>query len=203
MNMIKRLYNIPIICPYFTSTLINLLQNTSFIVSCEMDSFHKREDLKDQICDILMEREKDSLSSLRKEDLIMELEEANHLLVSAKGSREVLVKIYKEQLERKTQSTGKGREQFEDMKKDYAEQILVRGRLEAQVEAARKDYNQKMKVLARLRDDLMFYRRDEDRKHDNPFVGIGVPYGGRGRRDRDRSSNRSSFMDLNIYPRNK
>ena len=167
-----------------------------------MDAFHRREELKDQICDLIVDREKDSLSCLKKSDLLMELEEASHHLVSAKGSRDVLIEFYKKQVESKKSSPGGGREQFEDMKKDYAEQIVVRGQLEAQVEAVRKDYNHQMKVLARLREDLMYYKRDEDRKHDNPFVGIGVPYGGRGRRDRDRSSNRSRFF-TDSYSRNR
>ena len=166
-----------------------------------MDAFHRREELKDQICDMIMEREKDSLSCLKKTDLLMELEEANHHLDSAKGSRDVLIELYKKQVESKKLSPGGGREEFEDMKKDYAEQIVVRGQLEAQVDAARKDYNHQMKVLARLREDLMYYKRDEDRKRDNPFVGIGVPYGGRFRRNRDLSSNRSRYFDS--FSRNK
>ena len=147
-----------------------------------MNGYEIIESLKDQICEMIMEREKDPLSKVQdlkhfKKDREQELVNSRNFLEAAKSSR----KILKELFEKESADTNNNREDklkvFTELRNDYADRIRVTGKLESQLERLKKEVSKSRNDVAKLRDELGDIKGVSSiEKHgDNPW-NLGVPY---------------------------
>ena len=111
-----------------------------------------------------------------------ELLEGIQLLNNAKGSLELLREIYVKR--NKEKIGGTENLDFSSMKKLYGEKIVEKGRLAEKLRKVKTEVKPLQMSNDKLRRELEQMRGS--RVQDNPFVGVGVPYGYHGTGGRDR-----------------
>lgn len=147
-----------------------------------MNAYEIIEGLKDQICDLIIEREKDPLSGVKdlskyKKEREQELVNTKRFLEAATSSKEILQEIHKKEIRDTNNNRDDNIKVFIEMRNDYADRIKVTGKLELQLEKLKKELSRSRNDVAKLREELGEIRGVSSiEKHgDNPWH-LGVPY---------------------------
>ena len=154
-----------------------------------MSGFHKIGLLKEEICEMIIEREhdisKDSNpnSVLSLPQLRNDLEYTMNILASAQNSKKLMAELLKKKLEDvefvEKDVVLKTRETIEKMKVEYAAKIIDEGQLKTQVRGLTRDLNSLRDETSRLRMEIRDVKGEfQGSGEGNPWQ-VGVTYGGR------------------------
>ena len=163
--------------------------------------FDKREELKDNICQMIMQRESDPLSQVKnlehhKNTLQQDLTFNTMILESARKSQKVMREIHEKIMKDKQTAAENSKDRlhmFEEMKKDYAERVTASASLMINKRGVERDLRNVKNEVAKLREELAMITGDSPiERGDNPW-NLGVGYGGRRRRDGDHHSSGGDY----------
>jgi len=150
----------------------------------EMSLVDQVEILKKDICALLVERERMSENDLKtaggakEEELRAELFSSYEKLENAKAAKEQLRLLYRQ---KETDRAEKGcvkasKEEFERMKEEYFGKVVEAGQLEEKMKELKHEVREANKSVANLRQDVQIVT-GRYQEPQNPWVGVGVPYG--------------------------
>ena len=153
-----------------------------------MSGFHKIGLLKEEICEMITEREhdisKDSIpNSLSQPQLRIDLEYTKNILASARNSKMLMAELLKKKLDDvefvEKDALLKTRETIEKMKAEYAGKIIDEGHLMGQVRGLTRELNSIRDDNTRLREEIRDVKGEFQGSGDGNPWQVGVSYGGR------------------------
>ena len=153
-----------------------------------MSGFHKIGLLKEEICEMIIEREHDiskdsNPNSVSLPQLRNDLEYTKNMLASARNSKMLMAELLKKKLDDvefvEKDAVLKTRETIEKMKVEYAAKIIDEGHLKGQVRDLTKELNSIRDDNTRLREEIRDVKGEfRGSGEGNPWQ-VGVSYGGR------------------------
>jgi len=154
-----------------------------------MSGFHKIGLLKEEICEMIVEREHDISKDSNPNSLLSlpqlrnDLEYTKNILASAQNSKRLMVELLKKKLEDvelvEKDALSKTRETIEKMKAEYAGKIIDEGHLMGQVRGLTREVNSLQYDNTRLREEIRDVKGEFRGSGDGNPWQVGVSYGGR------------------------
>lgn len=156
-----------------------------------MNCFELREEMKNVISNKIAEKVKSDLNSAdqnvdvkeQKNELLKEISVIKQYVNSAKNSKKIYSDLLKQRPEPHPDDLQDMQKNFEELRRAYAKQVEVRGKLESQLKQVKREFNAAKNANARVREEIQHTKGRENfygKNNGNPWQ-VGVPYGG-GRR---------------------